>query len=470
MTVLTSMNLLVCLVCLYGISRVGATPVPMFGGGHGQSYDTHNLAPLPETLEVYYPGSPAPLSDAFYGAQGNKGFYGGSSLFPDYASSHHDDWQSGPSLHFHTAGLSTDEAQYSSHGLHKQPAYNDTDVSNSHTLPLHFYPPNYPSVDQTFSVTDHIDTPRLSFLPRLTVPSASSGLPSDLYGTQQSRNLSPGSFSQFTVNQSSVDHRRKAKGVTIDISLQSSPTVKSGYIYVPPWEYTIPVDADFDYDEQKDFIIFDKLSKDQKILVVDRIMQIRPYSGDAVRKKLQVRLDAFLAKQLLSDNVTWVEDAVEVLYPIRKRKMRYYQHPWMSGLTNAQRRQVIVKFADATEQPVDHLREFFLLQMVTPDVAVKILEAPTKKACEQIAVKYGLLIQENPRNAPWQKGCSNMQKKALIHRMMTVGRQEKMVCYQLLQKSTLPSGVGLMMLRVSDEKFPSVMASLQRAGPAWLPL
>ncbi|UZJ50779.1 hypothetical protein CBS101457_000099 [Exobasidium rhododendri] len=228
-------------------------------------------------------------------------------------------------------------------------------------------------------------------------------------------------------------------------------------------EYTIPVDKDFPRNHLGDSVYMD-LSRDQKALVIDRIQQIRPFSPPSIRKKLGRHLSAPIAKAILSDDETAVEAAVEELIPINQAPERTAHPPWMTGLSNTQRKVVILKLAAATEQRTEELRDFFLNRHVTPEVAKKILHADIQE-CKMIAYDNNLILKENERNRPWQRGVSQNQRKALLHRMMTKGGvKNNILCYEYLERYYVPRGYGLKMLRADDKTFMEIMEWLRGTG------
>ncbi|UZJ53689.1 hypothetical protein CBS101457_003009 [Exobasidium rhododendri] len=227
----------------------------------------------------------------------------------------------------------------------------------------------------------------------------------------------------------------------------------------PSREYTMPVESTF-HAKSESRNLFQSLNDAQRLLIVDRIMQIRPYCDNTTRKKLGRSLDASLARALLSDDVAQIEAAVEKLYPIDIVKYSAKHNTWMTGLTNTERRQVIERVAAATEQDARKLREHFLRKKVTPSVA-RLLLAANDDACVQYAREYDLIVPTTEGHAVWQKGMSFIQKKALLHRMRAYGVVSDYRCYRLLEKKRVPSGSGLRMLKAGDDQFADIMESLK---------
>ncbi|UZJ50891.1 hypothetical protein CBS101457_000211 [Exobasidium rhododendri] len=219
------------------------------------------------------------------------------------------------------------------------------------------------------------------------------------------------------------------------------------------YEYTLPVTSNFPYMNLTDRV-YKGLSEDQTLLIVDRIMQIRPYMNDTIRRYLRTNLDVVLARELLSDDIRVVETAIDILYPTERRKRRRGD-PWMTGLTNAERRHVIERLARATQQREDHLRAMFLREKVTPETARRILDAANEEDCARIAASHGLIMPPKPGLAPWAKGLSQIQKRALQCRITAfapalLGDSQS---WSLLDSSHAPSGFGLTLLRASDADF-----------------
>ncbi|UZJ50769.1 hypothetical protein CBS101457_000089 [Exobasidium rhododendri] len=226
-------------------------------------------------------------------------------------------------------------------------------------------------------------------------------------------------------------------------------------------EYMIRFDPSFSFDNEIDSVFY-KLDKLQRMIVIDRVSQIRPYRIDSIRKALQRKMSAPVARALLSGDVAEVEAGVECIYPIERKKKGFMQPPWMFGLDNAQRRQVIALLANATQQSTDDLRELFLTRKIEPFVSWQILSAPSLHQLVHLAYTHGLIIAGERRKClTWQRGLSVLQRKAVIQRMMGSGIVRKQYCYELFQRPFIPAGFGLVMLRVNEEAFQQIMAILK---------
>ncbi|UZJ50771.1 hypothetical protein CBS101457_000091 [Exobasidium rhododendri] len=173
-------------------------------------------------------------------------------------------------------------------------------------------------------------------------------------------------------------------------------------------------------------------------------------------------MDVALASELMSGDIRVVEMAVEMLYPIDKMKKGRTRLPWMHGLTNAQRRQVITLLAEATQQSSDELRALFLRAHLGPDIAWEILHTTTPEQRIAIAKRCNLYHDVVARNLPWQKGTSAIQRRAVLQRMMIYGVKNQQYCYELLKKAKAPSRYGLTMLRANDDEFMDIILRLKR--------
>ncbi|UZJ50781.1 hypothetical protein CBS101457_000101 [Exobasidium rhododendri] len=229
--------------------------------------------------------------------------------------------------------------------------------------------------------------------------------------------------------------------------------------YVPPWEYTLPISTDLDFTvSDVDEKVYKLLTEDQRLLIVDRVHQIRPYYSETIRKRIQSVMNAALARDLLSRNVATVEAAVEVVFPIDDPK----KVSWMTGLSNAQRRLVILKLADETIQRADKLRDVFLARDVTPQEALFLLLRANKEQCVSFAQSHELIVMENNNAAPWQRGITTLQRRAVLHRLEFVGRKKKRPDrYYLLQKRFIPLAFGKKILRASEAEFWMLMRYME---------
>ncbi|UZJ50893.1 hypothetical protein CBS101457_000213 [Exobasidium rhododendri] len=308
--------------------------------------------------------------------------------------------------------------------------------------------------------------------PRLQVPSGGLLLPHNRASASRSQPYTPAL--SMPPRQPATSYRRQRmqeystsmanrSGMQTTAEEQNTPA-PTPYWYIAPWEYSQRVDTEFEYDNLEDYM-YARLDDDQTRLIVDRIKEIRPYRDDAIKKKLINHMRVPEAKALMSDDTREVEKAVNELYPIDMKKRRSTHDPWMTGLTNEQRRQVMAKLADATQQPVDTLLDFFLKQKITPGVAWAILQAASKEEVVALARNLNLLVTEERAQSKWQKGMGQLQRRALLYRMKTTGKViDDARSYKMLQKRFVPSAFGLKMLRANDEDFVKMVLWLKGRG------
>ncbi|UZJ53678.1 hypothetical protein CBS101457_002998 [Exobasidium rhododendri] len=251
--------------------------------------------------------------------------------------------------------------------------------------------------------------------------------------------------------------------------------------YKPPPEYQLHPDPHFEYDEAVEAEpVYRRLSQDQKLVVMDRIHQTRPYVMKYIREQLDRKLTPALAHDLLSTDVTAIDDGVQRLFPIDRdshsfKKTKYGGLlPWMDGLSKEQRIAVVQNFSEATLQSADLVRDMFVRKsvIVTPALAWQILHS-NHDQCRTIAGAYHLFVQENDtrkKRWPWQFGCSKIQRRAIIQRMTRAGVKDNDVKrYKLLEQHFVHAGYGLEILQASDETFRMMMDSLLKGVP-FLPL
>ncbi|UZJ50772.1 hypothetical protein CBS101457_000092 [Exobasidium rhododendri] len=217
-----------------------------------------------------------------------------------------------------------------------------------------------------------------------------------------------------------------------------------------PAEYTLRLHSQFHYTADNEKVYF-QLSENQRLYIMDQIRQIRPLKSEAIRKGLANRLKASTALKFMTGEIEQIEEATQELYHIDAQRMNATQPHWMTGMTNAQRRQVIDELAEATSQPSDSLRELFLYLGVSVQVAQSLLNADDEERL-QIAEERQLYAPVDPRALPWRTGLSKMQRTALIQRLLgpNVGTH---YARELLQDPRNPVKFGLYLLRASDAQF-----------------
>ncbi|UZJ50858.1 hypothetical protein CBS101457_000178 [Exobasidium rhododendri] len=229
----------------------------------------------------------------------------------------------------------------------------------------------------------------------------------------------------------------------------------------------LPISPHFDY-HSEDELVWTCLSTEQKLVVTDRVHEIRPRKAPNLRQRLSDKLTAKSAKELLGDNLSEIEAAVNQLFPLERSKKSKAKpvKTWLTGLENWQKRAVINKVARDTLQDTERLRDRFLDNKVTPEQALHLLNA-LPEDCRRMAAALDLIMPDFETCLPWQKGLSKLQRKALLHRMMTVGRRCEKTSYDLLERRKLPPGYGLKMLEANDADFLYIMRCLK--GSADLP-
>ncbi|UZJ50763.1 hypothetical protein CBS101457_000083 [Exobasidium rhododendri] len=285
----------------------------------------------------------------------------------------------------------------------------------------------------------------------MEIESSSQGQPFYYFNLEQA--LSPNLqklyhdlATQMTMYQSKVEERKAASPQT----------------YKRPREYILRVDTDLDsYDDN--FRVYDSLHDDQKMYIAELFLQIRAYTPHSIEKALQKRLYAKYARELLSNNVDRIEAAVEKMIPDnRARDIDYV--PWMTGLSNAHRRQIMEQLADATDQRIDGLRMLFLARKISPEFALRLLHA-SEEQIQAIAQQNNLTVVNDGQEAqqPWLRGLSTMQIRALMQRLATLSGDfsDEAYCHAVLQVPDAPSGLGKVLLRVNDKNFRTMMHTLR---------
>jgi hypothetical protein len=219
------------------------------------------------------------------------------------------------------------------------------------------------------------------------------------------------------------------------------------------WPYSFKFSPHFDPPTDGG-LVFEQLGMDQKLILKNRLSQIRPFTPDSIRSGIINRLDLLSAQQLLSNSQEEIKEAAQRLYPINRKKKK----AWMTGLDDEQRRAVIQRLAEATQQATDDLLKLFIdaKNPVRHNVALKILNATSGMEIDEIADKYGLRVVESKRNLPWQKGASQIQRSAVLQRMESYGLSSS-YCYELFAQTLHPTGFGLVMLKANDEEFKRIM-------------
>ncbi|UZJ50796.1 hypothetical protein CBS101457_000116 [Exobasidium rhododendri] len=235
------------------------------------------------------------------------------------------------------------------------------------------------------------------------------------------------------------------------------------------YEYTLQVDPGTQIDDPH-ALVYTILNDDQKLLIMDRIRQIRPFCSDTIRRKMHDKLTGAMALRLLSSDPIAVDDAVEKFYGIKASRRGPKDEvwtPWMEGLTNAQRRAVIEILAEATSQATDRLREQFLSKRVTPEVAKGVLDQHTPEEVQAYARDHGLLFQRGVGHLPWNLGLSHLQRTALQQRLEGENIPKKKYS-SLMERYVYPPGWGKAMLRARPGAFREVVDKLREKYPLLL--
>ncbi|UZJ50841.1 hypothetical protein CBS101457_000161 [Exobasidium rhododendri] len=206
--------------------------------------------------------------------------------------------------------------------------------------------------------------------------------------------------------------------------------------------------------------VYMNLDADQKLVIVELIHQIRPVKYAIIRRQLRTNLQPLVALDLLSNNINRIEAAVEHLYPDKVTSRQGYVRYWMSGLHNKDRVLIMNKLAEATLQSAETLRDYFIQEEVSPSIGDMILHANTPEQVLSIARDKNLILPEKKTIRPWQRGADQLQKRAVIQRMMAsplIGSRDP---YDLLKKKKVTPGYGLKMIKASNLQFDEIMMSL----------
>ncbi|UZJ50884.1 hypothetical protein CBS101457_000204 [Exobasidium rhododendri] len=226
-------------------------------------------------------------------------------------------------------------------------------------------------------------------------------------------------------------------------------------------EYTLRYDPIVRHNESDDRV-YKTLDTDQRLIVIERIHRVRPFTRRAIRLHLARVLRSDRAEDLLSNEIPRVKAATEALYPINRQKRNSKRIAWMTNLNENQRLEVIQRLKEATGQSPSHLRdEMALREEIGPDSAYDILHSSPNQS-HAIAARLGLLVPDSTTTLPWQSGLTQLQRKALLQRMMLHGVNKEATCYNQLAMAKVTEGYGLKMLTASDDDFQSVIFAFQR--------
>ncbi|UZJ50798.1 hypothetical protein CBS101457_000118 [Exobasidium rhododendri] len=258
--------------------------------------------------------------------------------------------------------------------------------------------------------------------------------------------------------QASAQKNDEMRARLIDmLDVGKSAFVPGSNVFITPAEYLLQVSPHIAF--EPDMELYDCLSDLQIMVMSERIRQIRPYSLATIQQQLRRVLKLPTAQALLGNDQTVWEAGVEMVYRLNARKKGSHQMEWMLTLRNPQRRLVVDRFVEATDQAPDVVREGFLKHKLTIDEATSILEA-TPETIVQFAEARGLIFPRVGRKMPWYKGLGNIQKEALYQRMVAHGIGEAYV-RKILRRKYIPEGFGRAMLRADDDTFHNVMLILR---------
>ncbi|UZJ50831.1 hypothetical protein CBS101457_000151 [Exobasidium rhododendri] len=236
------------------------------------------------------------------------------------------------------------------------------------------------------------------------------------------------------------------------------------------WAYTLLHDQSVPATASENDDIYRQLTPDQKKIVVQRLHESVPHTKDYIAKRLRTKgLKEKWARMLLNGNNDEVEEVCSALYTAKLWNRGTLTHTWMFDLSREDKIKIIESMAQATLQGADRLRDRFLKKNITPEIAKKILEAADdEEECRRLARKYDLYIRgvarnEAPKKAlPWQYGCTDIQRKAVIQRAMGTGQfRKETAVYDVLAKTRIPLGYGLEILHADEDKFLRIVAALR---------
>jgi hypothetical protein len=205
-------------------------------------------------------------------------------------------------------------------------------------------------------------------------------------------------------------------------------------------------------------------------IVLEKLTQIRPFDS----KKLQPRLKNMGTKtivMLLGSTQAEVEEGARQ-YQLQSYMHRYAptQHSWMDAFSDSFTKiEVIRRLAETTLQEPNALRDHFLSANVHYSVAQLILNAQYAEDIWSIAEEHDLILPyvgvkpngETIRD--WQKGLTEVQKDALIQRMLDAPYEilrDRKACSAQLRKPKLKPGFSLEMLKVEDDEFVMMLGTL----------
>ncbi|UZJ50834.1 hypothetical protein CBS101457_000154 [Exobasidium rhododendri] len=247
--------------------------------------------------------------------------------------------------------------------------------------------------------------------------------------------------------------------------------------YVPQWEFSLQYSRDVPdpVDGSALRSVYRDLDSSQKAWVIEYIHQRRPYTSPYLRTQMcEGRMTPFLAQEMLCGEEDRMDAATEKMFPDTGKKHKKFV-PWMRGLSTRDRIQVVDKLARSTLQAADKLRDHMILSRMESSTAHLILDATTPSEVRDVAYAHQLYVPseviegeavedgQKEESRIWMKGMSEIQKRALIQRMVASGVSAPKRCYEILKRrNKIREGYGLFMLRIRDhDDFLDVLAWLK---------
>jgi hypothetical protein len=230
-----------------------------------------------------------------------------------------------------------------------------------------------------------------------------------------------------------------------------------GKDFTAPWEYQLPIGTEIVYEPGKSYVNgYDVLSKDQALVLADRIRRVRAYSGHVIQQKIVDFLQDHQARDILFGTPRERKAAIESIFPDEadRRKLRY--KPWMHGLSEDNRIKVVNVLSDATGEPADRLHEAMLTETFTHNDAMDVLDSSRARHLE-LAYRRELYSMRERHWAKWNKGLTVLQRSALIQRICNTGVTEGRA-RKLLTAPYVPEGLGKVLLRASSSEFIEIMS------------
>jgi hypothetical protein len=274
---------------------------------------------------------------------------------------------------------------------------------------------------------------------------------------------------------SSLSTPQAAYRAPISYSSNAPPPVSSNGVitrvgpYVRPYfEYALEYSAEVSFAKPRVVIPCNDSFFDgnQKAMLFEIVRRVRPHNLAAIRTAFAAKLTAPLARELLSGDAEVVRHAVQKIY-IRSKETKGRGDeiwiPWMTGLRDEERVQVIEELADATFQGSDVLREKFLERRIPPNVAIDLLNATSVEERQALAQYHQLYFEPKKGRLDWNFGLSDVQSKALIQRLSKTGITEYESEY-LLSEHVGERGFGRELLRADHRTFLIKAAGIRRVS------